>query len=211
MRHIQKSTPPHDLVATAKASTTNLSTVDGARTAFNQIDKASARERLAAEQRGLCAFCCRRVVADQAKMKIAHRTPIAVDSELALTWNNLLGCCRGGEGTAVTTCDTAQGSSELTLDPTRRDHVERVRYSRRGCRSGLFIDSDDGALQTDVDLTLKLNAGDLPECREAAWKALRKRAMVYGYGKPGLRQCLESEANNASLREYFGVLESCAR
>jgi uncharacterized protein (TIGR02646 family) len=222
VRHIVKGNPPADLVATAKATTTNLTTVTGARTAFNQIDKSAARAGLAREQAQLCAFCNRRVDPEatddigQFTMKIAHRIPIDADPSVALTWSNLLGSCDGGQrsGTTLRTCDAAQGRTRLELDPTQTEHVAQVRFERRGSAEGLFITSTDGALRTDVEETLGLNQGDLPANREAAWKAFQIRARRAGaYDKNAKRALVERERAQAGLAlpEYFGVLEAKLR
>lgn len=222
MRHIQKGSPPRDLVATAKATTTNLATSAGARTAYDQIDKSGARTVLAREQAGLCAFCNRRIDPEgkdehgQPSLKIAHRTPIDVDPSMALTWTNLLGSCDGGQssGTAVRTCDAAQGSTALTLDPTQSTSVARVRFERRDGRDGLFITSDDPAVRRDVEETLGLNRGDLPANRASAWRSFQTRAREKGrYGHPAWRAQVARELAEAgsSLPEYFGVLESKVR
>lgn len=222
MRHIAKGTAPVDLVATAKATTTNLTTTSGARNAFNQIDKARAREALGVEQRNLCAFCNRRIdesakdEAGQATLKIAHRIPVDVNPALALTWSNMLGSCDGGQssGTNVRTCDAAQRNTALTLDPTQSASVARVRFERRDGRDGLFITSDDPAVRRDVEETLGLNRGDLPANRASAWRSFQTRARETGlYGHPAWRAQVARELAEAgsSLREYFGVLESMAR
>jgi uncharacterized protein (TIGR02646 family) len=222
MRHIQKGSPPRDLVATAKATTTNLATSAGARTAYDQLDKSGARTVLAREQAGLCAFCNRRIDPErkdahgQPSLKIAHRTPIDVDPSMALTWTNLLGSCDGGQssGTSVRTCDAAQGSTALSLDPTRADHVARVRFETREAREGLFVTANDEALRVDVENTLGLNRGDLPAHRLAAWRAFQRlAAQSKAYGRAERQALLEQRRTRAgaSLPEYFGVLESKVR
>lgn len=223
MRHIEKGLPPSGVPETAKASTTDLETATGARTAFDQLDKAAVRAALAEEQRYLCAFCMRRIDPEgkdahgQAAMKIAHRTPVSVDPRLALQWRNLLGSCDGGQRLEkpYRTCDTAQGDSALTIDPTRVESVARLRYERRDSREGLFITGDDAALRADVVDTLRLNAPYLPAARASAWKAVQKKALDrFGqYGKPGWRKYVEElrNASGAKLPEYFGVFEAMAR
>ncbi len=221
MRHIAKGNAPTDLVATAKATTTKLATMAGARAAFDQIDKAGARDVLCREQSALCAFCNRRIDPNakdgggKPTLRIAHRVPIDVSPELALTWSNLLGSCDGGQssGTAVRTCDAAQGNDSLSIDPTQPTSIARVRFERRGAREGLFITSDDPALRKDVEDTLGLNRGDLPAHRAKALESLRVRAKGRGqYGKPAWRAQLAKErAEGGALGEYFGVLEAMAR
>jgi len=179
MRFIVKQTEPRTVTATKCAITTNLVTNKTARAAFDQIDKQAAREQLAREQGFLCAFCMRRIEPDkqdasgQFVMKIAHRVPIDAQSQRALDWSNLLGSCDGGQRLErrYKTCDFRQENTPLTIDPTQDPSVRRLHLERRGTASGLFLSSDDSNIAADVEGTLGLNEGDLPELREATWKA----------------------------------------
>jgi len=229
VRHIVKGREPTTVTVTRTASTTDLSTSERARTAFDQIDKAAARRTLAKEQGALCAFCMLRIDPEavappsegarpEPTMKIAHRTPIDVDSMQALTWNNLLGSCDGGQrsGGYKWTCDAAQGSKALAVDPTQAGSSARLRYERRDARMGLFITSDAPALKTDVEDTLCLNTGDLPELRQKAWEAFRaqqqKRAPNQ-YGRPALVAYYETwiKQFGAQLPPMLGVIEAKLR
>lgn len=221
MRCIEKRREPKTVTETKCATTTNLSRTATARDAFNQIDKGAVREQLVHEQGGLCAFCIRGIDAEakdqrgEPLMKIAHRMPIAVNPNEALNWQNLLGSCDGGqryEG-APATCDCAQGSEALTVDPTQQGSVQRLDYEH-GDREGLFITSDDPVLRLDVVNTLALNTGHLPALREATWKAFRelcKRKGPKGYGKPVLRQYfpvwLNERSHRGRLPPFLGVVE----
>jgi len=150
VRHIAKSAPPSTVTETLKAPTTNLSTGKRARAAFDQIDKSTAREHLAREQGSLCAFCMRHIdpkaldAHGEPRMKIAHRTPNDVDPAQALRWKNLLGSCDGGQRAQSQTksCDAAQWSKALTVDPNEKTSCAKLRYKRRGSQGGLFITSE---------------------------------------------------------------------
>jgi len=224
VRHIVKQREPATVTETRNAVTTDLSALGPARTAFNQIDKARARDALAREQGWLCAFCMLRVDPEavdergEPTMKIAHRTPIDKDATQALSWRNLLGSCDGGQrsGGRKWTCDAAQGSEKLTVDPTDGTSCARLRYERRGARQGLFITSDDPDLRKDVDETLCLNTGDLPELREQRWKAfctLQQKHAPKQYGKPARAAYYETwiKQHGAQLPEMLGVIEAKLR
>lgn len=218
MRCIQKATEPRTVTETRAASTTNLSSPLTARTAFDQIDKQAVRSQLAQEQRRLCAFCmCRidetQMVEGEPRMKIAHRTPIAVDSSTALLWTNLLGSCDGGQrsGGRAWTCDAAQGSNNLQIDPTSAPSIARLSYERVDGREGLFITSSDPQLRADVAGTLRLNSGDLPVLRQRAWKAFQKlcsKAHPKARGKPAWREYfLKWKSNSQTAQPFLGVIE----
>lgn len=229
MRDIRKGHEPATMAETRTAVTTDLSTTERARAAFNQIDKGAARAALIREQGALCAFCMLRIGAPDADknkfidtrgeptMKIAHRVPIQVDPSKALTWRNLLGSCDGGQRSIglKKTCDWAQGSAPLTIDPTEPNGCSRLRYERRGDREGLFITSDDPALRDDVEKTLALNAGDLPDLRQKTWEAfcmLQRGRAPRRYGKDARRDYYrEWIERGPKLPEMAGVVEAMLR
>lgn len=223
MRYINKGQEPKTVTDTRCAATTNLSRGTTARAAFNQIDKGEVRKRLAEEQGCLCAFCMTRIneasVDDRGEhtMKIAHRTPIAVNPGEALNWRNMLGCCDGWqrrEGVPAT-CDCAQGSRVLEVDPTQQQSVQRLFYEHRAATEGLFITSEDAAVRSDVERTLALNAGDLPALREKVWNAFqelcRRRGPKGIYGRLAWRQYfpqwLKTQSDRGRLPPFLGVVE----
>lgn len=229
MRHIVKGQEPATVTETRTAATTDLSKKTTARTAFDQIDKARVRADLAREQGRLCAFCMCRIDPDaiaapsegarpEPTMKIAHRAPIEVDPAQALSWKNLLGSCDGGQrsGGRQWSCDAAQGSTALTVDPTVQGSYAHLRYERRSPRRGLFITSDTSALKFDVEQTLRLNSGDLPELREQAWNAflhLQRKYAPNQYGRPARAAYFKTwiKLCAARLPEMLGVIEAQLR
>jgi len=189
VRHIDKRLEPKTVTDTRCVITTDLSRAHSARDAFEQLDKNAVRKQLVAEQGWLCAFCMQRIdeqtLDDRGEhvMKVAHRMPIAVDPNEALNWYNLLGSCDGGQrrGHIPRTCDLAQRSTALTVDPTKRESILRLYYERRD-KEGLFITSADSGLRSDVHCTLALNEGELPALREAAWKAFLDAGVPLAFG-----------------------------
>jgi uncharacterized protein (TIGR02646 family) len=229
VRPIVKGQEPATLTETRTAATTDLSKKHTARTAFDQIDKKRVRADLAREQGRLCAFCMRRIDPEaiaapsegarpEPTMKIAHRAPIEVDPAQALSWKNLLGSCDGGQRSFGRrwSCDAAQGSTALTVDPTVQGSCAHLRYERRGTRRGLFITSHTSALKVDVEETLGLNSGDLPELREQAWNAFLARQQKHApnqYGRPARAAYFEKWIKEyaAHLPQMLGVIEAQLR
>lgn len=220
MRAIRKRTEPRTVTETREATTTNLARKDTARTAFDQMNKQEARKALAEEQGWLCAFCMRRIdegdreTSRMTTMKIAHRVPIDVDPSRALDWTNLLGSCDGGEhsGGLYCTCDLRQRSTALTVDPAKASSVARLKLERRDRKRGLFLTSDDAALKVDVEETLGLNDGDLPELREAAWRsfldAVRKAHPTTHWERATkLAYFQKWQSDGKKLRQFVGVVE----
>lgn len=231
MRLIEKRTEPATVRDTRLARTTNLATTAAARAAFDQLDKQAVRDQLAAEQGQLCAFCMR-TIAPAARegrpvtMRIAHRTPIDVVPALALTWQNLLGSCDGGERSSgqLRTCDLSQGSAPLNVDPISPASMAKIRYELRAPKAGLFITSDDPDVRADVDQrprpdgamahgVLALNTGDLPELRQQAWKAFVDqcpRPYQGMFGKPAWRAYFAKwrAQRGERLPPMLGVIEA---
>ncbi len=222
MRWVRKGAEPPSLTALRCAPTTEIESSSAARTAFDQLDKAELRARLATDQARLCVFCMRRIDENardgrgEPTMKIAHRTPIGVDSARALAWSNLFGSCDGGQRSngRYWTCDAAQGQGALTVDPSMEASIRRLRYERRDGAQGLYITSDDAALRVDVEETLELNSGDLPALREEAWKAFRhmfRKTKPNGpWGKAAWRDFLPRwwAPGTKAAPEMLGVIEA---
>jgi uncharacterized protein (TIGR02646 family) len=221
MRAIQKRSEPRTVTETRCATTTNLTRTRTARAAFDQIGKREARCQLVEEQGWLCAFCMRRIDEDaqdeggQAIMKIAHRVPIDVDPSRALDWTNLFGSCDGGErsGGLHCTCDYRQRSTALTVDPAKASSVARLKLERRGKEPGLFLTSDDAGLKVDVEQTLGLNDGGLPELREAMWKAflqaVKKAHPTNHWDRATRRSFFQTwQFEGKKLRQFVGVVEN---
>jgi len=226
VRDIVKGGEPRTIADTRLATTTDLRTPARARAAFDQLDKAAVRAALVKEQGWLCAFCMIRIRPEDDKgaaaMRIAHRVPIGAPiegaSEQALTWNNLLGSCEGRERSnrPDKTCDVAQRSIPLTVDPTTPGACARLRYERRDDKRGLFITAEDPAQKKDIEETLKLNTGDLPELREAAFQAFCKLQRAHApkeYGKPARRAyfAMWVKREGPKLPEMLGVIEYMIR
>jgi uncharacterized protein (TIGR02646 family) len=219
VRHVQKSGEPTTVTETRQASTTNLATPESARDAFNQIDKAQVRRQLASEQQWLCAFCMRRidendVTSGEHTMKVAHRTPISKDPPQALTWRNLLGSCDGGQRSAglYCTCDLKQRSTALTIDPTDTTHIAKLSYVRRGTLRGLFLRSSDPDAEKDLETTLALNSGELPEQRQEAWKAFlnrfRREGPKHAYGRAAWQAFFQKwRGAGQKAPPFVGVIE----
>jgi uncharacterized protein (TIGR02646 family) len=115
----------------------------------NYADKDTLRAQLVQEQRGLCCFCCGRIVADESKMKIVHWMPRQPFPEHQLDYWNLLGACLGNEGQmkARQHCDTHQGNARLSRNPANPDHqIENfVKFLPDGS-----ITSDDPTLENEL-------------------------------------------------------------
>ena len=151
-----------------------------------QEAKQELRERLVAEQRGLCCYCCGRITPEAGKMKVEHwrsQSPNKYPQHQLDYWN-LLGACMGNEGQPenLQHCDTQKRDRELTLNPSNPEHriEEVIHYLTDGS-----VRSDDHdfnaqlgenprAVHQDSKRILNLNLPFLMNNRKASLDAFQK-------------------------------------
>ncbi|HEY8376913.1 MAG TPA: hypothetical protein VIK91_10515 [Nannocystis sp.] len=145
MRSFRKSTPPANVRSHASAwrqeyerDPSVLEDKKLVRTRFDQLDKGLPREQLCLEQTGLCAFCLGRIrpvspILDTSSgTTLAHVEPLELVPRRIFDWENLVGSCPGGSGTARH-CDNLQGNRRLYINPASVPYLERyIRYNDRG-------------------------------------------------------------------------------
>lgn len=204
MRWIRKGHEPACLAAhrvKADASYANLPT----------DCRQEVREALVREQGGLCAFCMRRIRATEQDMKIAHRYPQRSGDDTgaarSLDWSNMLGACKGGEGSPRKhqTCDTRQGNDVIEVDPTQQTHMRAVQYA-----SGSRVSSAFPRHAEDFDVRLNLNHARLTDGRKEALNGLLDafgRTSAGTWKGDRIRRQLETLRTGPELVEYVGVLE----
>ncbi|MFS7385172.1 retron system putative HNH endonuclease [Rahnella inusitata] len=171
--------------------------------------KNAIRESLLREQGYLCAYCMARITLEN--MKVEHWACQANNSQLQLTYSNLLGCCMGGEGEKLEnqTCDSRKGNKILKFNPSRaQDRITTlIKYNGQG-----KIYSTDEEFSTQINTVLNLNKIRLVENRSHILKSLRSELESKG------RTCTRSEirrlfdrnmALNSSghLKAYCGLIE----
>ncbi|MDE0691345.1 MAG: TIGR02646 family protein [Gammaproteobacteria bacterium] len=146
MRRIRKGREPASLTAHRQGG--------GSYGDYRQ--KQELREALVAEQRGLCCYCMGRIRADEASMKVEHWRSQARYRTLELSYRNLLGACRGGQGETPCHqhCDTRKGERDLIWNPA--DPVREVE-ARVGYRLDGSIYSDDASFDDQMKEVLNLN------------------------------------------------------
>jgi len=203
MKSIEKGREPNSLIEYRASQHQPYS-----RNVFDDFaHKDELREALLQEQGHLCCYCMRRITADA--MKIEHWASQSQRRELALSYDNLLGACDGGEGNSFVAqhCDTHKGNTPLTIDPTQAGDCERlIRYTASG-----EILADVPPVNTDLNETLNLNLGWLKMNRAAVMRGIiegLKRKQPKGSWTPSL---IEKELGrwralqNGKYREYCQV------
>jgi uncharacterized protein (TIGR02646 family) len=161
VRRIHKQPEPHSLVAHRATPGAD----------FDGCNKADLRAALADEQRGLCCYCCARIVATHDGMKIEHFLAQSVDPSKALSYGNLLGVCLGGVGGLphLQHCDTRRGNRPVEFNPadSQRDVQTQIILSADGALSSVNA-TFDGQLHA----TLGLNLEHLKIARQRQIKAV---------------------------------------
>jgi len=159
MRHFRKGPEPESL---RKYRLGIGATYDG----LPQEAKDELREQLAREQGFLCCYCMQRIRPEFQGMKIEHWAPQGdpATRHRQLDWKNLLGACKGNEGMPwrAQHCDTRKGDAHLTVNPTEQSCEQHVRFLPDGT-----VESDDPAVDGDLNRTLNLNYALLKNNREA--------------------------------------------
>ena len=170
--------------------------------------KDDIRDRLLLEQGHLCAYCMRRI--NKKTMKIEHFYCQDEHSNLDLNYNNMLGCCPGGEGSPykLQTCDTRKGNKALQYSPSlpKHDVDSKIRYASSG-----KISSYDEDFDTQINDVLNLNLTRLKENRVAArYAAEEKLNKTKGTrSKTEIQKLIDFYKNKNSknhFTEYYGFV-----
>lgn len=140
----------------------------------NYADKATLRQALVAEQRGLCCYCQSRIRATPESMKIEHWQCQADHPARQLDFGNLHGACLGGHGNPEREqhCDTRKGNNGLCFSVCDPAHpIERqIKFLGDG-----RIESDDVAINGALNDVLNLNCSRLVNNRRAVLDAFKQR------------------------------------
>lgn len=172
----------------------------------NYQDKDTLRNCLVMEQHGICCYCMGSIAPNRDSMKIEHWRPQEdpMYSDLQLTYSNLLGACRGGDGQpeADRTCDTAKGMLLLSRNPADPMHNVQalLRYDAKG-----RITSADPLFDHEINQVLNLNSERLINSRMGALKAFQRAIRIRdGFTRSQLQKILDAETERS--RPYCGVI-----
>jgi uncharacterized protein (TIGR02646 family) len=196
MRYIQKGPEPRSLL---QHRLTPHATYDNLR-------KDEVREQLAREQGFICCYCMQRISNEPDGMKIEHWAPqgAPATSHRELDWKILLGACKGNEGAPGRDqhCDSRKGETPITINPTERRCEQLVRFLADGT-----IESDDPAVQVDLNETLNLNFPRLKNNRRAVLDAFRQFMQRKYSGVTWSSAALEQELAGLQQPSTGGMLQ----
>lgn len=138
-------------------------------------DKDALRESIVDEQRGLCCYCMGRISPDSAGMKIEHCQSQEAHPDQALNYRNLLGACKGGEGSPprLQHCDTKKGRKSLSFNPCAPDFDVEARIQ---CLGNGEIAANEPTIRDELGKdVLNLNLATLVSNRKAVLDAFQKK------------------------------------
>lgn len=163
MIHIKKSPPPKGFAAYCRQP-------DARYSELSHKAKKSLKQGLLRDQGYLCAYCMGRI--DAGEMKVEHIDSQAIHPELELDYDNLLGCCYGGErdepdpfrGRRSLHCDSSKAARRLTCSPLDPACIASLSYGSEGCS----IHSSNPEWDEELDRILNLNTSKLRHNRQEA-------------------------------------------
>lgn len=128
------------------------------RNQFNLIPKDSLRQNLIREQKGLCAYCMKRIHGDN-KTTIEHWIPLSRSKAKAIEYKNMLGVCHGGrktetDGQRILCCDARKDEQEIQISPWNEQHMNDIAYKTNGI---IYTLSGNEVFETDINEKLCLN------------------------------------------------------
>ncbi len=140
----------------------------------NYADKATLRQSLVAEQRGLCCYCQSRIQPTLDGMKIEHWQCQADHAARQIDYSNLHGACQGGHGRPEREqhCDTRKGNQGLCFSVC--DPVHRIEPQIQFLGDGK-ISAVNATINAAINTVLNLNLPRLVSNRKAVLVAFQRR------------------------------------
>ncbi len=143
----------------------------------NEQGKTETIEALLEEQGHLCAYCMRYIYVEKAPItQIEHWEAQSNEPIKQLRYDNMLGVCSGKvyldkeKDTYQLYCEDVRGNIPLTVNPLNPDIIEEIKFTQQG-----IVYSDNEAIHTDLDKTLKLNISPIKDNRKQIWLAVKKQ------------------------------------
>ena len=196
---------------------------DSIREVFDSdFPKSEIKELLIQEQRGLCAYCMRRISPD-IHSRIEHWMPLSKDKEKAIDYANMLGVCDGGEKIIsqqghILCCDAHKKEDEITTSPLNKVQMDKIAYKPDGT---IYTDPRDEDMEYDINEILLLNGIQKPDgsVRDTATELLKGRRDAYANAKrmmialnkkgkctsSHLKKIMDTMRKQEQYEEYVGV------
>ena len=144
--------------------------------------KEALRQSLLFEQGHICCYCMKRIPekvetnSGDTGMKIEHFKCQERFPQLQLTYSNLFGACKGGEGMPkkLQTCDTKKANADLIINPLLdAPNCEALfKYTAEGEILSL---NDDEEINRQLNVVLNLNMQNLKDARREVYLEVQRR------------------------------------
>lgn len=188
----------------------------------NEFPKNDVKAVLIHEQRGLCAYCMRRIRLDS-HSRIEHLVPLSADKEKAIDYSNMLGVCDGGEKVAgqqghILCCDAHKKETEICTSPLNKVQMDKIAYKPDGT---IYIEPQDEEMERDINEILLLNgvkkadgsvrdtSTEIVKGRRDAYD--RARRMMENLNRSGkctsvaVKKIIDNLLNKEEREEFVGV------
>lgn len=188
----------------------------------NEFPKNDVKEVLIHEQRGLCAYCMRRIRMDS-HSRIEHLIPLSADKAKAIDYNNMLGVCDGGEKIVgqqghILCCDAHKKEIRINASPLNKVQMDKIAYKQDGT---IYTVPKDDAMERDINETLLLNGVRKPDgsVRDTSTELLKGRRDAYDRARrmmenlnrigkctsASLKKIMDNLRDREEREEYVGV------
>ena len=200
MRNIKKGAEPASLARHRLAQPSDFD---------NYPDKATLRQSLVREQRGLCCYCLARIKPEPNAMKIEHWHSQDAHTGERLDYRNFLASCPGNEGQPrdLQHCDTRKGNDDLSRNPA--DPLHDIESIIHFYTDGTIY-ATDPVFDREINAVLNLNIAFLKDNRKSALDAFKITLTKRGkMGRSTLQRLLrkwDGEADGDVLYPYCQVI-----
>ena len=188
----------------------------------NDFPKNAVKSVLVREQRGLCAYCMRRIRINS-HSRVEHLVPLSMDKEKAIDYNNMFGVCDDGEKVIgqlerILCCDAHKKETKISINPLNKIQMDKIAYKPNGI---IYTYPKDAEMEKDVNETLLLNGiknqdGSVRDTSTEILKGRRDaydraRLMMKNLNRNGkctstvVKKIMESLHDSKEFEEYVGV------
>lgn len=187
---------------------------DAIRQVFDDdFPKNDVKAVLIREQKGLCAYCMRRIRTDS-HSRVEHFVPLSRDKERALDYNNMLGVCDGGEKVMgqqghILCCDAHKRESEIKTSPLNKNQMDKIAYKPDGT---IYTNPKDIEMEKEMNETLLLNGIRKADgsCRDTSTEILKGRRDAYDRARLMMKKLDRSgKCTSASVKRIIDNLYNC--
>lgn len=188
----------------------------------NVFPKDNVKEILIREQKGICAYCMKRIRMDS-HSRVEHWIPLSANKESAIDYNNLFGVCDGGEKIIaqeghIVCCDANKKEMAITTNPLNEVQMKKIAYKPDGT---IYTQPEDKVMEKDINEILLLNGirkadGSVRDTSTEILKGRRDaydraRQMMDNLNRRGkctsisVKKIIDNLQNKEELEEFVGV------